>query len=108
MNEQDELTQRITAALEMKPSIAVPADFFTRLLARLPQRRAMRGLPAMPLRSNYGQRVTLVMLALLLVAMVCAAAIFGRSDAWNLAEDVLLLQFGALTLWFVLSRRRLF
>lgn len=106
MNEQDELTQRITAALDTKPAIAAPADFSARLMARLPEQPTRRVLPAMRETSNYGQMVTLAMLVLLLVAMVFAAVFFGRSSAWNLAEDLLFLQFGALTLWLVLSRRR--
>lgn len=106
MNEQDELTQRITAVLESKPHIAAPADFSARLMARLPEQPTRRVLPAMREPSHYGRLVTLTMLALMLVAMVCAAVFSGHSSAWSLAEDLLFLQFGALTLWFVLSRRR--
>jgi hypothetical protein len=108
LNEQDELTRRITAALERKPSIAAPADFTSRLMAAVPPRPKLRVPQALPERSHYGQLVTVAMLALMLVAMVVAAAFTGRSSAWSLAEDFVFLQFGALTLWFVLSRRRVF
>ncbi|AFL88399.1 hypothetical protein Terro_2492 [Terriglobus roseus DSM 18391] len=108
MNEQNELTQQITTALEAKPLIAVPDDFSARLMAALPQKNIVRLPQALPEGSHYGQRVTLAMLAFMLLGMVAAAALLGRSGAWSLAEDFLFLQFGTLTLWFVLSRRRVF
>jgi hypothetical protein len=105
LNEQDHMMQQITAALEAKPSMVAPADFSARLMARLPQKPAPQVLPVMPQRSSYGRIVMLAMLAVMMAAMVFAASIFGHSTAWTIAEDVLFLQFGALTLWFVLSRR---
>ena len=106
MNEHDDLMQRITTALETSPRIAAPPDFSARLMARLPQAPRRRTLQAMPLRSQYGWLSMQVMLAVMMLGMVCAAIFVRQSSVWLLVEDLLFLQFGALSLWMALSRRR--
>ena len=108
MNEQDEIMQRITAALEAKPPINAPADFSSRMAARLSRKPARRILPILSRRSQYGRFATHMALALLLAAMLGIPLLGRQSGTWSFVQTALFTQFCALMLWLVLSRRRVF
>lgn len=106
MNEDHEVTQQITDALELRPQIAAPADFTARFMAHLPHEAPRRTLPAMPRPSHYGRLAMQAMLALVMLGMLLVAIFFGRSGTWAVVQEILFLQFGTLTLFMVLAWRR--
>ncbi len=97
---------RITRALERPPTVAVPADFAARVMARVPERKVAR-VPAgwFVRRTHYGRNALLAGAALLCCLLLLVAAASNGGRAWWLTEWIALGQLGVITVWWGLARR---
>ena len=106
MNEPNQdLMQRITAALETAPEVQVPADFAARVAARVPQVKRRRLVVPSLTPARYGRFATLVAMLVLLAAVLVFAPHTRGSILWTVLEAVLVMELGALVLWFGWLRR---
>jgi ABC-type transport system involved in cytochrome c biogenesis permease subunit len=95
----DELDLRILRALEIAPSIEIPADFAARVARKLPARRPVSLTP-----TYYGRNAVFLGMILTLVVLIALSLSNGRHATFGLAESLLLTQFIVLTVWLSVRR----
>jgi hypothetical protein len=97
---------RLTRALERAPTVAVPADFAARVMARVPERKVAR-VPAgwFMRRTHYGRNALLAAATLLCCVLMAAAVVSNGGVGWWLTEWTVLAQLAAIALWWGLARR---
>jgi hypothetical protein len=100
-----DLMQRITAALETAPEVQVPADFAARVTARVPQVKSRRLVVPSLTPARYGPFATLAAMVVLFLAILAFAPHTHNSVLWTVLQAVLLVELGALVLWFGWLRR---
>lgn len=102
METPDKFEARITAALEQRRDVAVPADFAARIASALPQGKVRRR------RLHAGRAVSVAICVLMLVAMVALAPRASESltNHASLAELCLTAALGAMACWLGLKWRQ--
>jgi hypothetical protein len=96
----DALDAQITMALEAAPRLSVPADFATRVAAKMPLRPRATLTP-----THYGAGAAFACLVALMVLMVGFAPMLAQgSGHWVSIQTMFCLQFLVLAVWLVARR----
>ena len=95
--EEAEMEQRLTRALEARPTVEILADFASRVAGRLPERRPITLTP-----THYGRKAMVICMVVLGVALLAGFVMHGVTvpPVVQVVGWILYAQFLGLVVWF--------